>query len=188
VSSYSDSPIVLSIICELACKVECHLLSLLLPLLNSIEDFRVSSQVALVMCKDIWRYIWHKQLKKSVLDIQHELNIKLYKSGHRGTLSIMSNRSELKNRLLSVLKEIERERQYRGLKDYVRNLKQKEYLNGKEKFILRGSSARLNRLQADRRSKSLGLVEFVPYDERDDRFEDVQGDYRSWDRSVGLFF
>jgi len=100
----------------------------------------------------------------------------------------MSNRSELKNRLLSVLKEIERERQYRGLKDYVRNLKQKEYLNGKEKFILRGSSARLNRLQADRRSKSLGLVEFVPYDERDDRFEDVQGDYRSWDRSVGLFF
>jgi len=101
----------------------------------------------------------------------------------------MSDRSEVKKRLLSVLKEIEREGQYHGLKDYVQNLKRKGYLNGKEKFILRGSSAYLRRLQAGRRSKSLGLVEFVPYDERQDRSEDVivQTDYRAWDRSVGLF-
>ena len=99
----------------------------------------------------------------------------------------MSNRRELKNRLLSVLKEIERERQYHGLKDYVRNLKRKGYLNGKETFYLRGSSARLNRLQADRRSMTLGLVEFVPYDDREDMYEDVQGDFRAWDRTVGLF-
>jgi len=37
----------------------------------------------------------------------------------------MSDRSEVKKRLLSVLKEIEREGQYHGLKDYVQNLKRK---------------------------------------------------------------
>jgi hypothetical protein len=102
----------------------------------------------------------------------------------------MNQRSELKNRLLSVLKEIERERQYHGLKRYVRNLRQKSSLNGKEKFILSGSSAYLRRLQADRRSKYLGLVEFVPYDERGDMYEDVtvQSDFRAWDRTALSFY
>jgi hypothetical protein len=128
-------------------------------------------------------------IKEERLRYPTRTNIKLYFSGFEVRLYSMSNRRELKKRLLSVLKEIEREGQYHGLKDYVRNLRQKSSLNGKEKFILSGSSAYLRRLQADRRSKSLGLVEFVPYDERDDRFEDVivQTDYSAWDRSVGLF-
>jgi hypothetical protein len=104
----------------------------------------------------------------------------------------MRNRKELTTRLLSILKELERDQQYRGLKRYVRNLKRKGYLNlnGKEKFILRGATSRLNRLQADRNSKSLGLTEFVPYDEREDRYMDVtvKTDFRAWDRSVGLFY
>ncbi len=102
----------------------------------------------------------------------------------------MSNRSELKNRLLNTLKELERDQQYRGLKQYIRNLKRKGSLNAKEKFILRGSKTRLNRLQADRRSKSLGLTEFIPYDEREDMYEDgtVQGEFRAWDKTVDLFY
>ena len=50
-------------------------------------------------------------------------------------------------------------------------------------------SCSLNRLQADQRSRTLGLLEFVPYDEREDMYEDVivQTDYGAWDRSVGLF-
>ena len=99
------------------------------------------------------------------------------------------NRRELTGRLLSVLKEIERERQYRGLKRYVRSLKQKSSLNGKEKVILRGATSRLNQVQADRRSKSLGLTEYIPYDEQEDRYMDgtVHTEYRAWDKSVGLF-
>ena len=80
----------------------------------------------------------------------------------------MNQPKELTARLLSILKELEREQQYHGLKDYVRNLKRKGYLNGKKKFLIRGATARLNWLQADRNSKSLGLTEFVPYDERED--------------------
>ena len=122
--------------------------------------------------------------------IQYELGIKLYFSGFEVRLSGMNQRKEETSKLLNVLKELERDEQYWGLKQYVRNLKLRSSLNGKKKFILRGSSARLNRLQADRRSKTLGLVEFVPYDEREDMYEDVivQTDYRAWDRTVLSFY
>jgi len=102
----------------------------------------------------------------------------------------MSNTRELKTRLLSTLKELQRELQFRGLKDYVRSLERKGYLHGKEKFILRGATARLNRLQADRRASSLGLNEYIPYDERGDIAKDltVQTDYRAWNRTVDLFY
>ena len=101
----------------------------------------------------------------------------------------MINRRELNQRLLSILKELERDQQYRGLKDYVRNLKRKGYLNGKKKFLLRGATARLNRLQADRRSRSLGLTEYIPYDGREDinKQMTVHRDYKAWDRTVELF-
>ena len=64
----------------------------------------------------------------------------------------MGNRSELKNRLLSTLKELKREMQYRELKDYIQRQKSKSYLNGKESFILRGATSLLRRIEADRRS------------------------------------
>ncbi len=99
----------------------------------------------------------------------------------------MSNLSEIMNRLLSTLKEIKREIQYQGLKQYVQNLKAKRYLNGKEKFYLRGAKAYIRRIEADRRSKSLSLIPFIPYDERQNKSEEIQGSYLSWDRSVCLF-
>jgi len=79
--------------------------------------------------------------------------------------------------------------QYRGLKDYVQNLKQKEYLNGKESYILRGATARLEGLEADRRSISLGLTPFIPYEDRPGKYKALiqGGSYISWDRSVCLF-
>jgi hypothetical protein len=78
--------------------------------------------------------------------------------------------------------------QYRGLKDYVRNQKAKRYLDGKERFILRGDTAYLKRLHADRRSKSLGLTEFAPYDERGcEPDEQMQVGFLAFDRTVGLF-
>ena len=86
-----------------------------------------------------------------------------------------------------MLKELKRETHYRGLKGYVQNLKQKEYLNGKDTFILRGATTYLRRIEADRRSKSLGLTNFIPYDERQEKYVEIQGNYLSWDRSVYLF-
>ena len=78
--------------------------------------------------------------------------------------------------------------EYRWLKNYVQSLKQKEYLNGKESYILRGATARLKGLKADRRSISLGLTHFIPYDKRrNEHKEMIQGSYISWDRSVCLF-
>jgi len=92
--------------------------------------------------------------------------------------------------LVMALKEIRRERQYRGLKRYVRNLqRRKPLLNGKEKFILKGAVAYLNRLQADRRARSLGLSEYVPYGERGDKPHRniMPTDYRVWDRAMDSF-
>ena len=100
----------------------------------------------------------------------------------------MNNRIEIKSRLLETLKELERELHYRITKEYVERLCQKEYLNGKEKFYLRGAKAYLRRIEADRRSKSLGLTPFIPYDERKDKYVVIQGNYLSWDRSVCLFY
>ena len=102
----------------------------------------------------------------------------------------MSKRNKIKENLLSTLNELEREMQYRGLKDYVQSQKAKRYLNGKESFILRGATTYLNRLQADRRSRSLGVTEYIPYDEQEDRYMDgtVQGDFKVWSRTVGLFY
>ena len=92
--------------------------------------------------------------------------------------------------LIATLKELERERHYLGLKRYVHNLKRKRYLNGKEKFILKGATYYLKRLQLDRRAKSLGLMEYIPYNERRAQrtsWENL-GDYRSWDRTVQSFY
>jgi hypothetical protein len=99
----------------------------------------------------------------------------------------MNNYIEIKSRLLETLKELERELHYSGTKEYVESLRQKEYLNGKEKFYLRLAEANLRRIKAYRRSKSLGLIPFIPYDERQDKSEEIQGNYLSWDRSVCLF-
>ena len=99
----------------------------------------------------------------------------------------MNNYIEMKSRLIETLKELERELHYRGTKDYVENLSQKEYLNGKQSFILRGATAYLRRIEADRRSVSLALTPFIPYDERQNKSEEIQGSYLSWDRSVCLF-
>ena len=58
----------------------------------------------------------------------------------------------------------------------------------KESYILRGATAYLKRLHADRRSKSLGLTEFVPYDERGcEPDEQMQVGFLAFDRTVGLF-
>ena len=104
----------------------------------------------------------------------------------------MNNRKEMKTRLLNTLKALERELQYRGLEVYERRLQQKGSLNGKEKYTLRGVTARLNLLEADRRSRLLGLNEYIPYDERQDKFTDdiVHSNYRAWDRTqeCGLIF
>jgi len=100
----------------------------------------------------------------------------------------MSKRNEIIKNLHRTLKELEREMEYRWLKNYVQSLKQKEYLNGKESYILRGDTAYLKRLHADRRSKSLGLTEFVPYDERGcEPDEQMQAGFLAFDRTVGLF-
>jgi len=99
----------------------------------------------------------------------------------------MNMRNEAINNLIETLKELEREMQYRGLKEFAQNLKQKEYLNGKEKFYLRGAAALLGRIEADRRSKSLSLIPFIPYDERQKEYEEIHRSYLSWDRSVCLF-
>ena len=99
----------------------------------------------------------------------------------------MNNLAEVEQRLLETLKELKREVHYRGLMDYVRDLKKKEYLNGKESYILRGAAALLKRLEADRKSISLGLINFIPYfDRRDEPKEIIKGNYLSWDRSVCL--
>ena len=107
--------------------------------------------------------------------------------GRGGTLDKMSNCIEMTFILLETLRELNREVHYRGLKDYVQSLKQKEYLNGKQSFILRGALAYLRSIEVDRRSKSLGLIPFFPYDERHYQAKELQGKYLSWYRSVGLF-
>ena len=91
--------------------------------------------------------------------------------------------------LVSTLKELHRERQHQGLKRYVRNLHRKKPLNGKEKFILRGATAHLNRLQADRRSGTLGLVEYTPYHDREDMLPDgiLHSNFRAWDIVIQAF-
>lgn len=96
-------------------------------------------------------------------------------------------RNETINNLIGTLKQLERELRYRWLKDYVQSLKQKEYLNGKESFILRAVTANLKRIEADRRSISLGLTNFFPYDERQKEYKEIHTSYLSWDRSVSLF-
>jgi hypothetical protein len=100
----------------------------------------------------------------------------------------MGNRRVLTNRLVSILRELERERSYHGLKRYVRSLKRKGFLNGKQKFILRGATARLKRLQADRRASSLGLTEYIPHDYQEAKLPDVtvKTDFRAWDTSLGI--
>ena len=60
--------------------------------------------------------------------------------------------------------------EYRWLKNYVQSLKQKEYLNGKEIQRLQGATARLEGLEADRRSISLGLTPFIPYEDRPGKY------------------
>lgn len=95
-------------------------------------------------------------------------------------------RKETINNLIGTLKQLERELHYRWLKDYVERLKQKQYLNGKESFILRGVKSNLKRIEADRRSISLGLTNFIPYDERQGEYEEIHTSYLSWDRSVYL--
>lgn len=104
-------------------------------------------------------------------------------------LFVMNYRKEEITRLLNTLKDLHCDRQFRGLKNYVRHLKRKKPLNGKQKFILRGASAYLSRLQADRRAKSLGLTEYVPYDERELISQPIlgTGDFRTWYRKVSLF-
>lgn len=99
----------------------------------------------------------------------------------------MSKRNEIIKNLHRTLKELEREMDYQWLKNYVQNLKQKEYLNGKEIQRLQGATARLKGLKADRRSISLGLTHFIPYDERQNKSEEIQRSFLSWDRSVCLF-
>jgi hypothetical protein len=99
----------------------------------------------------------------------------------------MNNCIEMKARLIEILKELERELHYRSTKEYVERRIHKEYLNGKEKFYLRLAEANLRRIEADRRSASLGLTPFIPYDERQNKSEEIQGSYVSWDRSVCLF-
>ncbi|MCH7520032.1 MAG: hypothetical protein IH964_13560 [Candidatus Dadabacteria bacterium] len=100
----------------------------------------------------------------------------------------MSKRNEIIKNLHRTLKELEREMDYQWLKNYAQNLKQKEYLNGKEIQRLQGATARLKGLEADRRSISLGLTPFIPYDKRrNEHKEMIQGSYISWDRSVCLF-
>ena len=79
--------------------------------------------------------------------------------------------------------------EYQWLKNYAQNLKQKEYLNGKEIQRLQGATARLEGLEADRRSISLGLTPFIPCEDRPGKYKALiqGGSYISWDRSVGLF-
>ena len=108
------------------------------------------------------------------------LKVKLYS---------MNYRKEVTARLLDVLKKLERKLQFQGLKKYLRSLKKKKPLNGKEKYILRGARARLRRLQYDRRSQTLGLREFRPCYEREcEPDELVQTDYLTWDKAVGFFY
>jgi hypothetical protein len=101
----------------------------------------------------------------------------------------MSKRNEIIKNLHRTLKELEREMDYQWLKNYVQNLKQKEYLNGKEIQRLQGATARLEGLEADRRSISLGLTPFIPYEDRPGKYKALiqGGSYISWDRSVCLF-
>jgi len=101
----------------------------------------------------------------------------------------MNQRKELTTRLLSILKELERDQQYRGLKGYVRSLKQKSSLNGKKKYILKGATAYLKRLQADRKAKSLRLTPYTPYDEQvDEPDEQTQASFLAWDRTALSFY